>query len=416
MTFRTFALRATFALVIGVLLTVLWFFRTTFMLMFLAIVIAVLVSIPVSYLERFLPRALAVSVSVLGTAVVALGLGIWLLPSIGLDLYELALRLPEFSVQLTEVYDRLSARRDLVGQVLPSRTLELDSTAFDPERLRQILGDALGAGLPVLVSGGNFVFTLLANLFLVVLLAIFFVAEPKAYVRASLYLVPAPRQAQLLGLWSVLYHTLRTWLSTVLISVSLTGALVWLVLGMLGMPNVLVVAAFAGLATVIPNIGAVLPIVPIVVFLLVDDPSRIPLMVGAYLAIQLLESNLLTPSIVRRQLSIPPAATLLTQILAASVFGVLGILLAVPLLALGITLVRELYSYGLLGLRGHTVSVALPDPTYHARDTRLSGRAQALRQRYANRRIRVVALGDGQAGTDESANDGSKQAETPKND
>ena len=248
--------------------------------------------------------------------------------------------------------------------------------------------------MPVLVSGGNFVFTLLANLFLVVLLAIFFIAEPKAYVRASLYLTPAARQAQLLGLWSVLYHTLRTWLSTLLISVSITVALVWVVLGTLGMPNVLVVAVFAGLATLIPNLGAVLPIIPIVVFLLVLEPSRIPLMIGAYLGIQLLESNLLTPSIVRRQLSIPPAATLLTQILAASIFGVLGILLAVPLLALGIASVRELYSYGLLGLRTHEVSVALPDPTSHARDTRLSGRTRALRQRYSQRRVRVVALED----------------------
>ena len=110
-------------------------------------------------------------------------------------------------------------------------------------------------------------------------------------------------------------------------------------------------------------------------------------MVVAYLGIQLLESNVLTPSVVRRQLSIPPAATLLTQILAGYIFGVVGVLLAVPLLAVMIALVRELYSYGLLGLRGRTVSVALPDPSPHARDTRLPQRVRALRGR---RHVRVV--------------------------
>ncbi len=390
MTFRKFALRTLFVLVILVLAGALWQFRTTFMLAFLAVVLAVFISIPVSYLERVMPRMLAVISSVLGTLVVALSLSHWLVPAIGTDLYELALRLPAFTTRLSQAYTELSNQDMLLGRILPPLTGDLDTSSLTPLRLQQILSNALSAGLPVLISGGNFIFTLLANLFLVVMLAIFFIAEPKVYVRASLYLVPKHRQAQLLGIWSVLYHTLRTWLSTLLISISITVVLVTLILGSLGMPNVMVVAVFAGLATFIPNIGAMLPIIPIAVFLLVSDPGQIPLMVGAYLGIQLLESNVLTPSVVRRQLSIPPAATLLTQILAGYIFGVIGVLLAVPLLAVIIALVRELYSYGLLHLRGLAVSDALPTPTPHARDTRLPVRVRALRERRKRRHVRVI--------------------------
>ena len=121
------------------------------------------------------------------------------------------------------------------------------------------------------------------------------------------------------------------------------------------MPNVLVVAVFAGFATFVPNIGAFLPLIPIAVFTLAESPASILVMVPAYLAIQLIESNVLTPMIVKRQLSIPAAGMLLFQIVAGLVFGLLDILLAVPLLALSITLVRELYSYGVLGLRGETL-------------------------------------------------------------
>ncbi len=238
----------------------------------------------------------------------------------------------------------------------------------------------------MLVRTGNFIVTFLVNFFLVAVLAIFFVAEPKTYVRASLYLVPVRHQPQLLALWSALYHTLRTWLSTLLISITITVLLVLLILGPLGMPYVTEVALFAGLATFIPNIGALLPVLLIVSVLLVADPTRIPLMVAAYLGIQLFESNVLTPAVVRRQLNIPPAATLFTQILAGLAFGVLGVVLAVPLLALAIVLVREVYSYGLLGLRGRVVSSDLPAPPAHIHtQSSTTRRFEALRQNLGKR-------------------------------
>lgn len=400
MMFRGFVLRASYLLVSGVLLATLWFFRDIWLLVFLAAIIAVGISIPVGYLQRLrVPRSLAVAVSVLGTVAALLALGLWLVPSVVADLGELFDRLPQFANRLTLLYADWRAGNEWRSTVLPPLAFRTEGGDLTEARFRQLLGEATSVGLPVLISGGSVVASLLANLFLVVMLAIFFLAEPKAYVRASLYLLPPPRHAQLLRLWSTLYHTLRTWLSTLTISISLTVVLVWLVLGALGMPNVLVVAAFAGLATFVPNIGAFLPLIPITIFSLVSDPGQLPLMVVAYLAIQLLESNVLTPSIVRRQLSIPPAATLTFQILAGFVFGLLGIFLAVPLLAVLIALVREVYSYGLLGLRGRSVQVELPDPAPHARDTRLPQRASALQKRL-RRRVLVVPDRTGQTDKD----------------
>lgn len=397
MTFRSFALRTLFLVTLGVSLALLWTFRNTWMLVFLALVIAVGVSIPVSYLRRLrMPRALAVALSLAGTVLIALGLGFWLIPSIVADFAQLIQGLPAILNRLTQLYTQFRSDDSWASAILPPLNQQVDSSTFSPERLRELLSGALNVGLPVLVSGGSLIGTLLANLFLVVMLVIFFLAEPRAYLQGLLYLVPEGRQGQFLGLVSVLYHTLRTWLSTLLISISITVTLVLVILGALGMPNVFVVSVFAGLATFVPNIGAILPVIPIVVFTLVDDPSKMPVMVAAYLAIQLLESNVLTPSIVRRQLSIPPAATLVTQILAASIFGVLGILLAVPLLASLITTVRELYSYNLLGLRGRKLRVVLPDPTPHARDVRLQQRASAVQQRLQQQRLkRLKKLSDG---------------------
>ena len=389
MTFRTFALRATFVLVIGTTLAALWFYRSTFVLAFLAIIIAVLISIPAGYLRRLkVPHTVAVTVSAMAIVLVASGLGLLLLPSIGDNFGGLAQRLPQLSEQLTGAYNTVAGRDDLLGRLLLPLTLEPNRSSVS-EQLEQAVGSVFRdgdfrTGLPVLVRGGNVVVTLLLNAFIVVVLAIFLVAEPKAYVRASLYLVPAPRQKQLLALWSALYHTLRTWLTTLLVSITITVVLVLFVLGPLGMPYVVEVAVFAGLATLIPSVGALLPVFLIVLVLLVADPTRIPLMVAAYLGVQMLEGNVLTPAVVRRQLDIPPAATLFAQVLGASVFGISGIVLAVPLLALAIVLVRELYSYGLLGLRGRSVAVELPPPPSRTRRTMRGWRA--LRERLTGRK------------------------------
>ena len=228
----------------------------------------------------------------------------------------------------------------------------------------------------------------LAALGLLGMLSVFFVAEPKVYVRVSLYLSPLRHHPKLLALWSACYDALKTWLSTLLLSISLTVALVWLVLGALGLPNILVVAVFAGLATFVPNIGVFLPLVPITAFSLLADPDRLLLFVLCYLAIQLLESNVLTPALVRRQLSIPPAATLTFQIIMGFVSGVVGILLAVPLLAVGIVLVRELYSFGFLEHRGRDLEVSLPPPAVPPRDTRSLRWPWARRSRRSRRRAR----------------------------
>ena len=107
-----------------------------------------------------------------------------------------------------------------------------------------------------------------------------------------------------------------------------------------------------GLCYFCAHIGAFLPLIPITVFTLADDPAKLLIMVPAYLAIQSVESNVLSPLIVKRQLSIPAAGMFVFQIVSGLIFGVLGILLAVPLLAVIVTLVRELYSHDVLGLEG----------------------------------------------------------------
>ncbi|MBV7331614.1 AI-2E family transporter [Chloroflexi bacterium TSY] len=100
-----------------------------------------------------------------------------------------------------------------------------------------------------------------------------------------------------------------------------------------------------------------MPLIPIIIFTLAYDPAQLPLFVLVYLSIQLLESNVITPSIVKAQLHIPAGAMMIFQLLMTLAFGALGLLLAVPIFAVLIVLVREIYAYDILGLR--TINIAL---------------------------------------------------------
>jgi predicted PurR-regulated permease PerM len=212
---------------------------------------------------------------------------------------------------------------------------------------------------PILEGMGAFA-SLLANVMLVIFVALFFLSDPLSYVQISLHLTPAFYHARLLDLWSELYRTLTHWIKTQFVSVSITVSLVWLVLGLfLGVPYAPIIAVFSGVATFIPTLGAFLPLIPIFIFTLADDPSLILWAIPAYLAIQLLESNVITPMLIREELQLPSGGVLLFQLVGAALFGALGLLLVVPLLLVLVVLVREIYSYGLLGLRSEKIEIAV---------------------------------------------------------
>ncbi len=337
----------------------LWFLRDTLLLAFAAIVIAVGISIPSGWLQRLgLPRGVANTIAAVLIGFLALFLLLWLLPALITGVSKLLAGLPQTVQNLVAVYNDLRAQNNTLGRILPALQ-ETRPKGISEAEIKNLFGELVSTGLPILVSGGSVVVSLVTNLVLVLFIALLLLADPTAYVQASLYLAPRPYHERLIALWRELYRTLTTWLSTLFISITITVSLVWLVLGLLGMPNVMVVAVFAGFATFIPNIGAFLPLVPIAIFTLAVDPIKFLIMAPAYLAIQLLESNVLSPMIVKRNLSIPPAGMLVFQIVAGLVFGLLGVLLAVPLLAIIVTLIRELYSYDMLGLRNGAIKVGL---------------------------------------------------------
>jgi len=189
----------------------------------------------------------------------------------------------------------------------------------------------------------------LAGLLLITFLAIYIGAEPHVYHGGLIALVPhglRPRAEEVLA---AVATALRKWLLTQLIAMLSIGIIWWIALAIIGVKAALSLAVIAGLLEFIPTIGPILSAVPAVAMGFLDSPQKALLVVFVYTAIQMIEGHLLIPILMKEGVDIPPVLTLLGQAILAYVFGFLGLVVAVPLLAAILVGVRMLYVEGVVG-------------------------------------------------------------------
>ncbi|MBP7963847.1 MAG: AI-2E family transporter [Caldilineaceae bacterium] len=357
MSFGEFFKRFLAILLVFLLVTAVWAARSTLLLGVAAALIAVGISIPAAWLQRLgMHRGWANALAVLAVTIGATFLVLLVLPRLIAEFGVLLGSIPGAVGALVEGYRQLQASSTFLSAALPALpTAESAALPIDPAQAQSILNQFVSASLAIgstLLSGMGVVMAVVIDLVFVLFITAFFLVDPDSYIRGSLYLIPQRLHSRALHIWDELYHTAKTWITALSLSIVVTVALVWLVLGVvLGMPNALVVAVFAGLATFVPNVGAFLPVIPIIIFTLATDPTQLLLYLPVYLALQLTESNIISPTIAKAELNIPAGALMLFQLLITLAFGALGLLLAVPIFALLTVLVRELYSYDLLRLR-----------------------------------------------------------------
>lgn len=187
------------------------------------------------------------------------------------------------------------------------------------------------------------------NFFIFLVLGIFIALEPQTYVRGILVLVPQQRRERIRQVLDALGETLRWWLVGKFTSMLAIGILTWIGLSIIGVPLALTLGIITALLTFIPNIGPVVSLIPAALLALAQDPIKAVYVVILYIAVQIIESNLITPFIERRTVALPPALTVGVQLILSVFVGGLGLVLAAPLIAAGIVLVQMLYIEDILG-------------------------------------------------------------------
>ncbi len=199
--------------------------------------------------------------------------------------------------------------------------------------------------------GGIFstTFGVVANVLVLILLSIYLASEPQTYINGLIKLFPIPRRARMKAVIGEIGETLRWWLVGKFFSMLIIGVLTTAGLSIIGVPLALSLGIFAALLAFIPNFGPIIAVIPAVLFALVESPVKALYVLILYICIQMVESYLITPMIERETVSLPPVLTIFFQIFLGVLVGGLGLVLATPLLAVFIVLVKMLYIEDILG-------------------------------------------------------------------
>ncbi|GJD36675.1 AI-2E family transporter [Methylobacterium aerolatum] len=192
-------------------------------------------------------------------------------------------------------------------------------------------------------------FDAVGNLLVIVFLGLAFAADPKVYRDGVLRFVPPGKRRRAGKVLDSAGETLRHWLFGQILTMTAIFLFTWAGLSFLGIGGALILGLQAGLLAFVPTVG---PLVAGLVIVLAALASGLKALVGAlgvYLAVQCLESYGLTPFIQKRALDIPPATIFAGQLVLGVIFGLWGIALALPLLAVIKVLLEQLYVEDTLG-------------------------------------------------------------------
>ena len=204
--------------------------------------------------------------------------------------------------------------------------------------------------LPFLQNFFKSSFGVFGDLYIVVFLALFISISPFDYINGAVNLVPRRGKVKAKHLFTDIGFNLKKWIKGAIISglsvfiMSAVGLLI------LGVDMWLILAISAGLLNVIPNFGPIIAMIPAVLVALLTSPTQALMVAGLYLTVQLIESNLITPNVQKKLLNTPPALLILFQVLMGTLTGGWGIVLAVPMLVIVITMVKHLYLDNNMGI------------------------------------------------------------------
>jgi predicted PurR-regulated permease PerM len=184
------------------------------------------------------------------------------------------------------------------------------------------------------------------NFFIVLFLGLAFAAQPGVYRAGLLLMAPARHRARATVIVDRIGETLERWLIAQMLTMAAVFFVTWIGLAVIGIQSSFILGIQAGLLAFIPTVGALLAGVIVVVASLASGWIAALSAFILFLGVHAMESYVLTPIIQRQALDIPPATLFAFQILLGVVFGIWGLALALPLMAIAKVMIDHFKAEG----------------------------------------------------------------------
>lgn len=327
-----------FGIIIGAF--ALWLVRDIVMLTLTSAILAILLTTPVRFFVKVgIRRPFAIVLSILLIIVLIVAAG-WLV-------------FPALTDQFTPLLTRVlpNAAQQIAQESTPEKLVVRFPFLSQEDALtisRQISGGLTSlAGLIFPVVGS--LATTLLNILIVLFLSLYFIADPTTHQRGIIKLIPLHLRPRAYQILVKLDETLRRFLQAQIILMIMIGVGTGIALALMGIPLPVALGTITGVFSFVPNFGPLISLVPILAVGIINTPDKLLLIVVVYYILQTIQSQVIAPLLLGQGIHMPPAMILLSQIIAGIFFGFLGVLLAVPLAAIAMVLVQEIYVKDILG-------------------------------------------------------------------
>jgi predicted PurR-regulated permease PerM len=282
--------------------------------------------------KRHLPRFVSVILLILALVAITATIMIFAIPPLARQTQELVRSAPTMWHGIRVRIESLTRNYPTVRDALP----KTDEIAGKVGGAAGTVGNILLRSTLGLVGGvASFVFA--------VLLLVFVLANPRPLVAAYLALAPDRYREQAHRTLARLMRQMTAWARGVAINGVITGLSIGVLLWLIGVQPALMFGVFAFLGEFLPNIGAFLVAIPILLVALSLGATKFWLALGVIVVVYQVELNVLVPGVLGKEMRLHPVNILFFTLATATMFGLLGVFLAVPAAALVQIVIDEFY-------------------------------------------------------------------------
>jgi len=189
----------------------------------------------------------------------------------------------------------------------------------------------------------NGTFGVFTDIYVVLFLGLFFTAAPQSYINGFLKLIPSRAKPKAKQTIEKTGFTLTKWLKGQIIAMVAIALLKGIALKILGVPMAIALALIAGILNFIPNFGPLISMIPAILIALTESVNKAIVVAIVYLLLQIIEGNVITPSIQQKLIKMPAALIIIAQLFMGLLAGAWGLILATPIVAIIIVVVDETY-------------------------------------------------------------------------
>jgi predicted PurR-regulated permease PerM len=235
----------------------------------------------------------------------------------------------------TTLIGQANELRDVVAlqwQRLASYAVEMDLMPAEGAGLHSFSQQILG-GVGRLTSAVSTAIGAVTSMLMIIVIGIFVAIEPKLYDKGVAWMLPVGNRARFYEISNRVGFTLRRLMFGRIVGMLFEGVFTWLMLLIGGVPMAALLGLLTGLLAFVPNIGAIISGVLMVAVGFSAGSGEGLWAIFVYFLVQNVDGYLVVPYIARRTVDLAPALVLAAQLLFGALFGVLGLLLADPIVA-----------------------------------------------------------------------------------